>query len=154
VNADDPAQRSGRMRVAATATSQADPATVFALLKDGSTWPDWSMFDSFELERPGRDEPYGVGAVRVFITRVSRAREEVVELVPDRRLGYVLLSGFPFRDYRANVDLAPMQGGGTSINWRASFNPKYFGTGWFWRLFMTRVMAMIAAQLAAAAERL
>jgi uncharacterized protein YndB with AHSA1/START domain len=153
VKADDPQQGgSGRIRVAAAATSSADPARVFALLKDGSTWPDWTMFDSFELERPGRDEPYGVGAIRVFITRVSRAREEVVEIVPDQRLGYVLLSGFPFRDYRANVDLEPLPGGGTSISWRASFNPKYLG--WFWRLFMTRVLATIVAHLAAAAERL
>jgi hypothetical protein len=38
---------------------------------------------------------------------VSRAREEIVELIPDRRLSYVLLSGYPFRDYRADVDLEP-----------------------------------------------
>jgi hypothetical protein len=141
----------GPIRVAATAISNANPANVFALLKDGSTWPDWAMFDKFELERPGRDEPYGVGAIRVFITKVSRAREEIVELIPDRRLSYVLLSGYPFRDYRADVDLEPTGDGGTVISWRASFYPKHFATGWFWRLFMARVLAKTAAQLAAEA---
>jgi hypothetical protein len=143
----------GRIRVAAMATSGGSPATVFSLLKDGSTWPEWAIFDSFELERPGRDEPYGIGAIRVFITKVSRAREEVVELIPNRRLSYVLLSGFPFRDYRAEVDIAATESGGSSIAWRASFDAKHFGTGWFWRLFMMRVLTTLAAQLASAAER-
>jgi hypothetical protein len=57
-----------------------------------------------------------VGAIRVFITKVSRAREEIVELIPDRRLSYVLLSGYPFRDYRADVDLEPTGDGGTVIS--------------------------------------
>jgi hypothetical protein len=96
------------------------------------------MFDRFELERPGRDEPFGVGAIRVFITKVSRAREEIVELVPERRLSYVSLSGLPLRNYRADVDIAPEASGGAVIDWRASFEPKHFGTGWFWRLFMAR----------------
>ncbi|TAL00043.1 MAG: SRPBCC family protein [Rhodospirillaceae bacterium] len=141
-----------RIMIAATAKSGASPATVFALLKDGSTWPTWAMFDSFELERPGRQEPFGVGAIRVFKTRVSCAREEIVELIPDRRLSYILLSGFPFREYRADVDLEPTDGGGTAIRWRASFYPKYFGTGWFWRIFMALVLATIARQLASAAN--
>jgi hypothetical protein len=143
----------GGIRILATAHSSAAPTAVFALLKDGSTWPAWSMFDAFELERPGRAEPYGVGAIRVFITKVSRAREEVVELVQDRRLSYVLLSGLPFRDYHADVDLVPAADGGTTISWRATFDAKHFGLGWFWRLFMTRVLAQTAGQLAAAAAR-
>src|SRR5271163_2315943 len=140
------------IHVAANAKSKADPEDVYALLKDGSTWPRWAMFDRFELERPGKDDPFGVGAIRVFITKVSRAREEIVELVPERRLSYALLSGFPFRGYRADVDVAPGPGGGSVIDWRASFEPKQFGTGWFWRLFMAGVLATTARQLAAAAE--
>jgi Polyketide cyclase / dehydrase and lipid transport len=77
----------------------------------------------------------------------------VVEFVADRRLSYILLSGFPFLNYRADVDLAPIDGGGTSISWCASFDAKYPGTGWFWRLFMTAVLRKIAADLAAAAEK-
>ena len=75
------------------ARTEASASTVFALLKDGATWPHWTMFNAFRLERLGRDEPFGVGAVRVFITSVSKAREEIVELVPNQRLSYVLLSG-------------------------------------------------------------
>src|SRR3954467_13935855 len=56
----------GRQRIEHRATTTADPATVYALLRDGASWPDWSPIDSFELERPGADEPEGVGAVRLF----------------------------------------------------------------------------------------
>ena len=139
--------------VSAVATSKGPPATVFALLKDGTTWPDWTIFDAFTLEREGRDEPMGVGGIRVLSTALTRSREQVVELVPDRRLCYVVLSGFPFRNYRADVDLTPNEGGGTSIAWRASFEAKYKGTGWFWRFFMTAVLRKVASDLAAAAEK-
>ncbi len=139
------------IRISATAHSKADAATVFAVLKDAPDWPRWSMFDAFELNRPGRDEPHGVGSIRTFITRVSRAREEVVELVPNRRLAYVLLAGFPFRDYGAVVESEPAAHGST-VTWSCSFYPKYAGTGWFWSLVMRRTLRTLAAQLAAAAS--
>jgi hypothetical protein len=140
------------IKVAAATKSRADPGKVFGLLKDPVTWPLWSMFVSAELQRPGRGDRLGVGAVRVFRTRTSRTTEEVVELIPDRRLSYVLLSGMPFRDYRADVDLAPLPDGGTSIRWQSSFHPKYPGTGWFWRMVMNRVLKHTAEKLAAGAE--
>ncbi len=59
-------------------------------------------------------------------------REEVVELRPDRRFSYVLLSGLPVRGYRADVDLEPTTEG-TLIRWRASFDPTIPGTGWLIR---------------------
>ena len=141
------------IRVLATATSKAPPATVFALLMDGARWPEWTIFDGFELVRPGEGGPSGVGEVHVFSTALTRAREEIVECVADRRLSYVLLSGFPLTDYRAYVDLSACDDGGTSISWRAAFNPKYPGTGWLYRLFITAVLKKISSDLAAGAEK-
>jgi hypothetical protein len=77
----------------------------------------------------------------------------VVELIPDKRLSYILLSGFPFLNYRADVDLAAIEGGGTSVDWHACFAAKHRGTGWFWRRFMTAVLRRVAADLAAGAEK-
>jgi uncharacterized protein YndB with AHSA1/START domain len=142
----------GTVRVEARAESRAAPGAVFALLKDGATWPRWSMFDAFVLERPGREERLGVGAIRVFSTRISRVREEVVEIVPDRRLSYVLLSGLPLVGYQADVELEPRADGGTGIWWRASFDVRWSGTGWFWRLVMRVVLARVAGALAVGAE--
>ena len=141
------------IKVQATATSKAPPQAVFALLKDGATWPDWTIFDAFELVRPSEGGPSGVGEIHVFSTALTHAREEIVECVADRRLSYILLSGFPFRDYRADVDLEAREDGGTFIAWRAAFDPKYPGTGWFWRLFMTATLKKIASDLAAGAEK-
>lgn len=133
------------------AVSRGDPASVFALLKDGATWPRWSLFKGYELIRPGpSDDPLGLGAVRAFITQVSKATEEIVEVIPDRRLSYILLAGFPFVGYRADVDLAPAPGGGTAIRWRANFRARYLS--WFWKAFMTSALQNVATALARAAE--
>lgn len=140
-----------RIAVSAEGETSAGPARVFALLKDGSTWTQWSMFDSYELERPGAIDPLGVGSVRVFATRISKTREEVVELVPNRRLSYTLLSGLPFVRYRADVELEPRAGGGTLICWNSRFRVRYFGTGWFWAWFMKRTLRTVTSQLAVGA---
>ena len=115
----------GRQDIDVTVTTCADPATVYALLRDGASWPSWSPIGSFELERPAADEPEG-WARCASSAPPSRwaspvSREQIVELVPDRRLSYVLISGLPIRDYRADVDLTPDRDGGTAIRWHSTF---------------------------------
>nr|WP_158893756.1 SRPBCC family protein [Amycolatopsis anabasis] len=129
-------------------TTAAEPAVVYALLRDGSSWPVWSPLGSFELAREGSGEPEGLGAVRVFRTGRFTSWEEVVELVPDRRFSYALRHGLPLRGYRADVDLTP-EGTGTRIRWHSSFRPGIFGTGWFYRWFLGRFIARMADGLAA-----
>ena len=97
----------GRRHIEVTAHSQAGPNAVFALLADGSSWPRWSPIEPFELERQGDPPPEGVGAIRVFRRGRTTGRDQIVEVVPNRRLGYVSRSGLPVRDYRAHVDLEP-----------------------------------------------
>ena len=121
---------------------------VYALLRDGSTWPEWSPIDSFELERAGEDEPEGVGAIRVFRTGRYTMREEIVELVPERRFSYALLSGLPIRDYRVDVDLEPA-GEGTAIRWRTSFESKLPGLGWLIRRRIAGITEQFLAGLTA-----
>jgi hypothetical protein len=115
-------------RIETQATSSADAATIYALLIDGTTWPTWSPLESFELESGDG----GLGSIRVFRTGRTVSREEVVELVPQRRFSYALRSGLPLRDYRANIDLTPVDGG-TLVHWRSTFTPKVPGTGWIYR---------------------
>lgn len=122
----------GTQQIDKTATARADPDAVYALLSDSSTWPEWTPIDSFELERPGRGEPQGVGAIRAFRTGRYTMREEIVELVPGRRFSYSLISGLPVRDYRADIDLEP-DAGGTRIRWHTSFDSRLPGMGWLIR---------------------
>jgi len=67
------------------ATTKASPATVFALLVDGSTWPDWAPIGSFELVHPGTGTPEGVGAIRIFHTGRVHSRERLVTVTPNER---------------------------------------------------------------------
>jgi hypothetical protein len=143
----------GSVRAGAVARSRATPAAVFSLLKNSDTWPRWSLFNSFELERAGNDERFGVGAIRIFSTRVSQTTEQVTELIPNQKLSYVLLSGLPLRNYQAVVQLSSRESGVTLVNWTASFQCRY-GTGWFWRIFLNLILSRVAMQLAAAAEKL
>jgi hypothetical protein len=118
----------GRRHIHIEAHSQATPDAVYRLLADGASWPRWSPIESFELERPGGPSPEGVGAVRVFRRGRTTGRDQVVELIPGRRLAYHSLSGLPVRNYHAQVDLRPTPHG-TAITWHASFLPKIPGTG-------------------------
>ncbi|HEX3793193.1 MAG TPA: SRPBCC family protein [Acidimicrobiales bacterium] len=133
-------------------TSAAPPGAVYALLVDGSTWPSWTDFDSFELVDAGDGVPEGVGAVRIFHTKRISSRERVVRAEPDRLFSYVLESGMPLRDYVAVVTLTP-NGTGTTIRWRSTFRVKFPGTGWLYKSQLGRFIGQVAKDLAVAAER-
>jgi hypothetical protein len=115
-----------------TVTTEADPDSVYALLADGSTWPEWSPIDSFELIEPGDGTPEGLGAVRLFTTGRHKSRERVVVCRPGEAFAYELEKGLPLRGYRAVITLLPA-GGGTTINWRSTFQAKVPGTGGIYR---------------------
>jgi hypothetical protein len=138
----------GRRHIEVTKHSTASPDAVFALLADGATWPGWSPIESFELERAGDPPPEGVGAIRVFHRGRTTGRDQIVEIVPGRRFGYVSLSGLPVRNYRAHIDLEP-EGDGTTIRWQASFAPKVVGTGWLLERGLRRFLGKCAAGVAA-----
>jgi len=142
----------GRIIVRASSTSKASPEAIYPLLKDSSTYPVWGMVGGYEMERPGRNEPHGLGEIRILRTWPFTAREEMVEFIPNRKVSYVLLSGFPMLNYRGETTLTPLPGGGTRIDWVSSFDPKYRSTGWFWRRFMTWVLTNMVRDLAAGAE--
>lgn len=148
-----------KQQINATAWTSAGPAEVYRLLTEGATWPLWSPIGSFELEAEGPDGGESLGAVRVFHTGRAKSREEIVELRPDRRFSYALLSGLPMRGYRADVDLAP-ENGGTSIRWHSSFTAKWPGTGGMMRRALGRFiqrcvdgLAAYAPQVSDASER-
>jgi uncharacterized protein YndB with AHSA1/START domain len=143
----------GRHKIDIEAHSAADPHTVYDLLRDGATWPTWSPLGSFALDREGKDEREGLGAIRVFKTGRTTSCEEIVELVPDRRLSYALRSGLPLRGYRADIDLEA-DGDGTTIHWRSSFDAKIPGTGWFYRLVLRNFIGRTARGLADHAGKL
>jgi hypothetical protein len=137
----------GRQRIEHHATTTADPATVYALLREGATWPTWSPIESFELERPGADEPEGIGAVRLFRSGRVIGHDEIAELVPNRRFAYAHWSNLPVRNYRGEVDLEPVAEG-TAIRWVTQFDPKFPGTGRLMRRALDGFIAKVTDGLA------
>lgn len=133
--------------ISVRAWTPASPAAVYQLLRDGKTWPVWSPLDSFELEREGAEGGESLGARRIFRTGRTTSREEIVELQPDRRFSYALLSGLPLRGYRADVDLEPRDGG-TAIHWHSRFHAKYPGTGFLFRTGLGKFIQRCADGLA------
>jgi hypothetical protein len=69
----------------ATARSGAPPQTVWALLADVETWPQWAAFDAAELEQPGSPDPHGLDAIRRFRRGRHTTRERVTAFEPARR---------------------------------------------------------------------
>src|SRR3954452_1412215 len=140
-----------RQRIEHRPTTAADPATVYALLRDGATWPAWGPIDSVELEREGAGEREGVGAVRVLRSGRVTGRDTIAEVVEDRRFAYTHESSLPVKDYRGAVDLEPLADGGTAIRWVSEFSPKVPGTGALVRRALDRFIAKLVNGLAACA---
>src|SRR6266576_108712 len=92
-----PASKEGaamkRRNVRVTEHTEAAPEVVYALLADGTTWPEWSPIDTFTLERAGDPPPEGPGAIHVFVKGQTTGRDQVLELEPGRRLKYASRSG-------------------------------------------------------------
>jgi hypothetical protein len=141
---------SKQMRFSVEARSAASPAAVYALLADGATWPRWTPFDGFELEREGEAGGESTGAIRVLNSRRIRNREELTELSPGRLISYRSLSGMPIRNHSASVRLAPAAGG-TLITWDEQFEATRPGTGWYLARALRRFVQSCADGLAAQA---
>jgi hypothetical protein len=137
------------------ATTTGDPDAVYALLRDGSTWPEWSPLGSFELLDPGTPEagaPEGVGAIRLFTTGRHQSKEQVVESTPGQAFSYVLLKGLALRDYKAVVTMTPTPDG-TAIRWHSTFRAKVPGTGWLYQRQLSAFIGETVQGLATAAAR-
>jgi hypothetical protein len=135
-----------------TATTSGNPAAVYELLADGSTWPKWSPIGSFELLEPGDGTPEGLGAIRLFTTGRHKSRERVVERRPGKAFTYELEAGMALRGYKAVITLTPSAGGGTTINWHSTFTAKVPGLGGLYRRQLGAFIGECVQGLAAATQ--
>lgn len=139
----------------AQAETTAPVETVWHLLSTVDAWPTWSRHKLARLEREGSPDPDGVGAIRVLGIDPAKPdkvnREEVVAFDPPTHFAYVLLSGLPLDDYRADVTLDALPGGGTRITWESRFDT-HGVTGWFWVLVTKSVVKRWTADLARGAR--
>ena len=136
-----------------TARSAAPPERVFELISDATTWPLWagSLIAHGSWEREGIPPPGGVGAIRKVGRWPQFGREQVVRSDPPGHHAYVLVSGAPVRNYRADVYIR-REGDGTLITWGATFEPLIPGTGRLLAAVYRRMIGGFAHRVAAYAE--
>lgn len=125
-------------------SSPLPPAQVWQRLSDSARYPDWTPVEEAKVDRPAAE---GVTELRSLRTGRYLIREEVVERREPERLSYVLLSGLPLKDYRAEIDLSARADGGTDVRWHTTFDPKLPGTGWLYRRGLERTTRQFVAGL-------
>lgn len=125
---------------------------VWALVSDGAGWKDWAGVVKSSLEREGSPPPDGVGAIRLLGPRPFGSREEVIVWEPPSHLGYVILSGVPVRNYRADINLSESIADDgsqvTLIDWSAKFDAKLPGTGALLRVGLGAMIGRFARRAA------
>jgi uncharacterized protein YndB with AHSA1/START domain len=139
--------RQGRRSYRVEARSDAPVEAVWPLLAEARRWKEWTFLTRSELEREGGPERDGVGAIRKFTRYGMGSREEVLAFDPPTHLAYAILSGFPVRNYRADVTLSP-DAGGTQIVWSATFDEKVPGSARLTELMLQRMIGKFASGLA------
>jgi ribosome-associated toxin RatA of RatAB toxin-antitoxin module len=53
--------------------------------------------------------------------------ETVTDVEPDRRIAYRITKGGPLKDHRGELRFAPLDAGGTHLEWEISFGAKVPG---------------------------
>ena len=139
-------------RYSVTARSSADPSLVYKLLMDGQTWPAWMGVDSVATQHkdPGTrssQDPERVGEVRRIQTGKYVNHEEITQLIPNSRFSYSILDGM-LHDYKGDVALTALPGGGTKIEWTGVFRMSIPGAAWLMKLYLTRFMQRAVKNLA------
>ncbi len=141
----------GRWSVAARAHCSAPASEVWPLVGEAHRWKEWSFLTRSDLVSPGAPDPDGVGAVRRFTRWGMGSKELVAAWDPPHHLRYTILSGFPVRDYVADVTLAP-DGDGTLVTWSSTFDAKIPGTGRLMAAVLRRMINGFAASVARYAD--
>jgi hypothetical protein len=150
---DRTATSEGRLSYDVRATTSAPLEVVWPLIGEAHRWRDWAGFTTSKLLREGTPAPDGVGALRRFGVGPIGSEERVVAWEPPHHLAYEIVKGYPARRYRADVELASLPDGGTSIHWQGRFDAKVPGTGRALQAVTGRIMATMAKRLVRYYER-
>jgi uncharacterized protein YndB with AHSA1/START domain len=145
------AMQMSQLRVQAEGTTRADVETVWSLVADANSYPQWGPWNDGGYRPPGAG-PSREGSIQWFrYGRRTVSVEEVLEVDPPRRLVYRVVSGLPVRNYRAEVTVTLAPAGGTTIHWAATWDNTMLGRVVYRRL--QQIYPQIVQALVAEADR-
>ncbi len=140
-----------QLAVRAEAMTRAEPETVWSLIANANTYPQWGPWNDGGY-RPASVGPSQEGSLQWFrYGRRTISVEEILEVDKPWRITYKVVDGLPVKNYRAEVTLTPISSGGTSICWAASWDRTLMGK--LVHLKLLRVYPDIVAALVAAADQ-
>ena len=125
-----------------------DPVTAWNVIADYERMSEWTPARVVTLEKPGRPDRFGVGAVRALHMWGTTIRERITAFEPPTRLEYELVSGLPFRDYTGQIRIEP-KGNSSVISTAISFRTIVPGT----QLLVAIAVRIASAGAARAAQR-
>lgn len=119
--------------------------TVWDVVSDHAGYRGWTPLTSSELTIEGSPDHNGVGAVRKLGSWPKYSFERVVAFDAPNHLAYVLESGLPVREYRADVDLRPTTDGqGTILLYSARWESTPPGLGLAMQVLMRSILSGFA----------
>ncbi len=110
-----------QLSVEAEGVARAAADTVWRLVSDATSYPEWGPWSDAGYRQHGDAAPGGTGAIRWFRYGRTTTVEKVLAAEPGRCLRYTVVGGIPVRNYLAEVRLTPT-GDGTRIVWSACWD--------------------------------
>lgn len=96
------------------------------------------------IEQAGKGHPQGLGAVRKLEIGNINLKEDIVGFEAPRYFKYAVHEGgMPVNQYSGEF-FYEAKNGGMLWRYKGNFEPKYFGTGWFFKWFLkSRMKSML-----------
>lgn len=115
------------------------------MLTDHQGMSTWARGVTVTLERDGRLDRNGAGAIRRVTMFRSVIREEVTAFEAPERLAYRALSGMPLPDYRGEVTVKPRNGvAGSLITWELHTSSQSRAVRMLLRVTVRRFLSALA----------
>ncbi len=100
----------------------------------------WSKSDLLPGEitilKPGKHHPQGEGATRSVVSGSMIIKEDIVGFRSPEYFSYATKNGvLPVNDFGGEMFFEQKKDG-VLAKYKGGFNPKYFSTGWFFKIFL------------------
>lgn len=115
-----------------------DRQKFFDLFVDPKAWSESDILQgTITINKPGKDYPQGLGAIRTLQTGSMSIKEDIVGFESPKYFSYATYNGsLPVNDFGGELFFEEKDGG-VLIKYKGGFNPKYFGTGWIFKYFFS-----------------